>query len=298
MFVLLGAMVSCDKDNDNKNEDQYIKPDVTQSEFTDPRDNYTYQCIEVNGQVWMAENYRYLPKGASIFGVYSYHQDPPGSTKLVASVVVSALNTAAVKKEIPEEIRSEILNCFTYDNATAMEVLTEFYDEIPKIFYEQTAIKNVLSPFDMEYYKVNGALYTLEAAKKFAPEGWRLPTDEDWAALERSLGMPDHEIEKFEEWRGNGFGRALKSGNEGIGFNALYAGMKTSNNTGGLGATSFYNYGSKAYFWSSSVIRPNELDTYAITRSVYNKNDAIMRSTSIIRNIAYSVRYIKKTDGE
>lgn len=294
MFVLFSAIVSCDKDN--KNEYQYIKPDITRSEFTDPRDNYTYQCIEVNGQVWMAENYRYLPKGASLFGVYSYHQDPPGATKLVPSIVVSALDNPAVKNEIPEDIRSEILNCFKYDNATVMEVLTDFYDEIPKIFYDQAVIKNVLSPFNMEYYMENGALYTLEAAKKFVPEGWRLPTDEDWAALERSLGMPEDEIEKFEEWRGDGFGRALKNGNDGIGFNALYAGMKTSSNTGGPGATNFYNYGSKAYFWSSSVIRASELDTYAITRSVYNKNDAIMRSTSIIKNIAYSVRYIKKAD--
>lgn len=36
-----------------------------------------------------------------------------------------------------------------------------------------------------------GRLYTLEAASKAVPEGWRLPTDEDWAQLEKYLGMPD-----------------------------------------------------------------------------------------------------------
>lgn len=37
----------------------------------------------------------------------------------------------------------------------------------------------------------NGRLYTLEAALAAVPEGWRLPTDEDWINMEKHLGMED-----------------------------------------------------------------------------------------------------------
>lgn len=292
----MGAFWACDEKNEN--HFQYRKPDVTTSTFTDTRDNYTYQCISVNGQTWMAENYRYLPKGASVFGVYSYNQDPPSATTLSTAVVKSALSFFLVKMEIPADIYEEMMNRFNYDNASGMEVLREFYEYVPNVFYETLNGNGVLSPFNEEHYNIYGALYTLDAAKEFAPEGWRLPTDEDWAELEKSLGMPYEEIEKFEQWRGSGFGRALKEGSDGIGFNALYAGMKTSLGTGMPSATTFYNAGSKAYFWSSSIVEPNDSVRYAITRSIYNKNDEILRASSIIKNIAYSVRYIKKAEGE
>ena len=38
-------------------------------------------------------------------------------------------------------------------------------------------------------YDMYGNLYTYEDAIANAPEGWRLPTDEDWKKLERAMGM-------------------------------------------------------------------------------------------------------------
>lgn len=295
MFVLLSAVLSCEKNDDEKNY-QYTKPDVTESEFIDTRDNYTYKCITVNGQTWMAENFRHTPKGASFYGVYSYQQEPPSIAKLTQLTVVTALNAPAVKKEIPIEIHSEMLNCILYDNYSPMQLLIEFYEYIPTVFFTQSGIAALVKPFDAVYHKTYGALYTLDAAKQFAPEGWRLPTDEDWAKLEKSLGMTEEDIDTFEDWRGQGLGRALKDGDDGIGFNALFAGAKLSIGNGN--GTTYYNLGSKAYFWSSSVYYKNELDKFAITRSIYNKNDAILRGSSIIDKMAYSVRYIKKTAEE
>jgi uncharacterized protein (TIGR02145 family) len=34
-----------------------------------------------------------------------------------------------------------------------------------------------------------GNLYTYEQALALAPEGWRLPTDEDWQKLEQAMGI-------------------------------------------------------------------------------------------------------------
>lgn len=294
MFVLLGIVLSCTK-NDDVNY-QYTKPEVTQSTFTDSRDNYEYKCITVGGQTWMAENFRLIPKGATFFGVHSYNQESPRLTQLNKSDVMSALNVAAVKKEIPAEIHSEMLNTLMYDNITPINFMKEFYDDLPAIFFSQSKIAGIVSPFNSEYCKTYGALYTLDAAKQFAPEGWRLPTDEDWAKLEKAVGMPNDQIDIFEDWRGDGLGRAFKVGNDGIGFDALFAGGKFSSGNGY--GTTFYNLGSKVYFWSSSVYYVGDFDKYAITRSVFNKNDAVLRGTSTIEKVAYSVRYIKKTAEE
>ena len=40
----------------------------------------------------------------------------------------------------------------------------------------------------------HGRLYRLDDAMKACPDGWRVPSEEDWRALERSLGMPEAEI--------------------------------------------------------------------------------------------------------
>ena len=56
-----------------------------------------------------------------------------------------------------------------------------------------------------------GYLYTWPAAQKALPEGWRLPTDEDWKILEKELGMEETELNLLEEWRNKGVETLLKN---------------------------------------------------------------------------------------
>jgi uncharacterized protein (TIGR02145 family) len=51
--------------------------------------------------------------------------------------------------------------------------------------------------------------YIVHNAKNIAPEGWRVPSDEDWKQLERYLGMSAEEAEKTS-WRGSHEGDKLK----------------------------------------------------------------------------------------
>ena len=56
--------------------------------------------------------------------------------------------------------------------------------------------------FDYRYYDRFGCLYRLDQAFEAVPEGWRLPTDEDWQKLERHFGMSADEAAGLD-WRGN-----------------------------------------------------------------------------------------------
>ena len=53
------------------------------------------------------------------------------------------------------------------------------------------------------YAEKYGLLYTYDAALKALPDGWRLPTDEDWKKLETELYMDGDELGLLEQWRGN-----------------------------------------------------------------------------------------------
>lgn len=92
--------------------------------------------------------------------------------------------------------------------------------------------------------KKMGRLYTWEAAQMACPEGWRLPSREDFEALVKVAGGSAAE----------GSGDALKStsgwfkkgnGSNAFGFEALPAGYKRQDGK-------FDGIGGYAYFWSSS----------------------------------------------
>lgn len=87
-----------------------------------------------------------------------------------------------------------------------------------------------------------GRLYTLGAAKVACPEGWHLPSDDEWKTLEMYLGMSQSEADE-SSLRGTDQGNKLKLGGS-SGFNALY---------GGEGVPGLFNWaGERAMFWTST----------------------------------------------
>ena len=64
-----------------------------------------------------------------------------------------------------------------------------------------------------EFGKTYGLLYNWYAVndnKKIAPDGWHIPTDDEWKKLEKQLGMSASETEKTS-WRGTHEGEKLKT---------------------------------------------------------------------------------------
>jgi uncharacterized protein (TIGR02145 family) len=99
-----------------------------------------------------------------------------------------------------------------------------------------------------ENYSLYGCLYDWETAQKVCPEGWHLPSDEEWMELEQFLGMPLKELDREWDTRGE---------NENVGGKLKETGFSHWNKPNG-GATDEFGFcarpgGIYAYqFWDIS----------------------------------------------
>lgn len=96
-----------------------------------------------------------------------------------------------------------------------------------------------------------GRLYTWKVAKRVCPEGWRLPTNEDWTALLTAVGADTlnpiawtgaNVLKSKSGWENSG------SGTDDFGFTALPAGKAFFNDL----QSGFTNHGCSSYMWSAT----------------------------------------------
>jgi len=145
-------------------------------------------------------------------------------------------------------------------------------------------------------YQAYGALYNWAAAKIVCPDGWHLPTDEEWKELEKHLGMNESDLDGTDYRISGAVGHQLretgtehwKSPNTGATnsaeFNALPGGVMAYN----IGYTGFMDLGGAAYFWSATAYQ-----TFAAwTRFLYNSSPAMDRHYMYGSN-GQSVRCVK-----
>jgi len=141
-----------------------------------------------------------------------------------------------------------------------------------------------------------GRLYSLEAAKTACPKGWRLPSEEEYEALEEHLGMdPQDNILYFKaQNRALTVGGQLKESGtahwkdpnteatNSIGFAALPGGYRD--------LTGQYRYlGEQAWFWTSSETGVNR----AHVRELYYNLSGVGAHMGIWGGFGLSVRCIK-----
>ena len=115
-----------------------------------------------------------------------------------------------------------------------------------------SAIKNDWCYWDKpENCESAGRLYTWTVAKRVCPEGWRLPTNEDWTALLTAVGADTlnpiawtgaNVLKSKSGWENNG------SGTDDFGFTALPAGKAFFNDL----QSGFTNHGCSSYMWSAT----------------------------------------------
>jgi len=143
-----------------------------------------------------------------------------------------------------------------------------------------------------------GALYNwyaVNTVRNLAPEGWHVPTDDEWKELEMYLGMSSQEAESEGSRgtnKGNKLGGNVDLWNDGTmenstefgisGFDALPGGCRTF-----LGGTAS-ELGNKAYFWSTT----DAGGLWAWSRQLYYDNSAIDRGRRL-KNLWISVRLLR-----
>jgi uncharacterized protein (TIGR02145 family) len=136
--------------------------------------------------------------------------------------------------------------------------------------------------------------YAVNDPRGLAPEGWHIPTDEEWKILEKCLGM-SHAQADYIGYRGTDQGSQLAGRadlwNDGnletnanfgtSGFSALPGGLRGSSGAfGGIGGL--------AYWWSSS----EDDATYAWTRHLYYGFSKVLRLSSY-KESGFSVRCVR-----
>ena len=189
--------------------------------FTDPRDGHVYQTVQIGDQCWFAENLKYLPVGEDFDNVTE------GSGTLPYYYI------------------------YDFNEGGSMDILKN-----------HAAFAN---------YNTYGILYNWSAAMGWdgvglppaegsqcsCPDGWHLPTHDEWTTLEKNVGSDPDAFPyggATVGFLGVDEGDALKDINAGwcngtpcgtSGFNALPGGRRYS---GGI----FYGIGTGTRWWTST----------------------------------------------
>lgn len=319
-IILLGILCywACSEEENIPGDISGVSPAES---FTDNRDGHVYKCIQIGDQVWMAENLRYrLPQGALV-GCYTYGEDymTVDDVEIDRVKLLQMINEAIADGRITDPpgipvfqrptilvpmyiemgmpVQDVILYLSAYPDVT--KLLQEFNDQL----YEEAVIKEATIHYETAaatndgFTEKYGYLYSYEGALEAVPEGWCLPTDEDWKKLEKYLGMKEGESDEFDVWRGRGTATFLKAGETGIGFDVLYSGCNAYTATASMQYTR-QNEG--AYFWSSTLLSETDSTNVGIIRSLVVFDEGIMRTTTKLkgyRPTLYSVRCILR-EGE
>ncbi|NQT61351.1 MAG: fibrobacter succinogenes major paralogous domain-containing protein [Candidatus Marinimicrobia bacterium] len=129
-----------------------------------------------------------------------------------------------------------------------------------------------------------------------SPDGWHIPSDAEWTALEQTLGMNAFETQRTGAYRGNGVGGKLSGASEHWEHGALtedhqFASTEFSALPGGFRGYlngSFSGWGNSAFFWSSSAIHAGS----AWYRSLNYKHSGVYRDHAS-KQVGLTVRCIK-----
>ena len=122
-----------------------------------------------------------------------------------------------------------------------------------------------------------GRLYSWETARKACPAGFHLPSDDEWAALENSVGrrtMAGAKLKSSSGWANNG------NGTDEYGFSALPGGY--------VSGGEFSHAGIYGYWWSATEYTAN----YAWIRYMYYNYDDVYKRNSGKAGM-YSVRCVQ-----
>lgn len=156
--------------------------------------------------------------------------------------------------------------------------------------YNGTDLKEAKSK---DNYKTYGALYNYAAAVKFAPKGYRLPTNEEWIQAEITMGMSEDEA-RTKGYSGRGdIANKFKSpstwypkgGTNESGLSIILTGYVSRK-----GSSKDLNYSARLWVGTEDE---SLSESYAYSRVLYSYDNKIINNTQSKKN-GFAVRYVKK----
>jgi uncharacterized protein (TIGR02145 family) len=125
-----------------------------------------------------------------------------------------------------------------------------------------------------------GRLYNWETARNICPDGWHLPSNDEWKTLIAVVGSPSGTRLKADSvWNED-----YNNGTNAVGFAAL---------PGGRSDSTFYGLGDYGVWWTS--VEDNQPNTYAYTWSINYDNKEASGGSNPKSNL-YSVRCVEGED--
>lgn len=146
--------------------------------------------------------------------------------------------------------------------------------------------------FDTRYYDRFGCLYSLEGALQAVPDGWRLPTDEDWQELERHFGMSAGDAAALD-WRGNIAPLLKEQSDDYSTMDILMGGYYTDYTSGGRLGWRFMSV--YAYYWTATQDSGKGDGYYFARKFGYNQN-GIWRHSMEKDHYQLSVRFVRDVE--
>ena len=160
---------------------------------------------------------------------------------------------------------------------------------------DETKCHKIISPDDYDqesytkkYTKRYGYSYTLTGAKEACPDGWRVPTDEDWRKLEQAYGMSASEALE-RGWRGScAYAmREVKADSTSLGI--LMTGYYTSYTI--MSTPEHRLMGCFGMFWTSSADETKE-NEFFYRKFAYNRKE-VWRDSTEDGHVFLFVRYCR-----
>lgn len=160
-------------------------------------------------------------------------------------------------------------------------------DENCSIYVTSQTIGQDYGANDSLTVKNYGYLYNYKGASEAAPDGWRLPSDDDWKSLEKALGMTADDTDG-DGWRGTYQATLLQQGSDGTGLRLLLGGMEDANSTS---FASHYLYmQAYGYYWTATGADATSSTAYI--RKIQYNSPQVWRHSSSVKNM-FSVRFVR-----
>lgn len=143
--------------------------------------------------------------------------------------------------------------------------------------------------FMENYYPIHGNPMNFKDAMESAPEGWRVPTDEDWQNLERALGMKNT---NSKGWRGDNTAMLLQQKDHGTELGMTLGGVCTETPVWGWVEYNLDYVKEYAFYWTSTVDPSYTDKEAAYYRKMFFNRGSVERQCGVTDKYM-SVRWVR-----